>query len=109
MRFQKTKIVLSILIIFIVAACSSVKKIPPGEYLLTKNKFEFKEKNEVFKSELPNYVKQKPNSSFLGFLPLKLLLYNSVNPKFDTTFIEYSDLSKRRKSQNSLDSLLIKN
>lgn len=109
MRFQKTKIVLSILIIFIVAACSSVKKIPPGEYLLTKNKFEFKEKNEVFKSELPDYVKQKPNSSFLGFLPLKLLLYNSVNPKFDTTFIEYSDLSKRRKSQNSLDSLLIKN
>src|SRR5690606_9410154 len=44
-----------------------------------------------------------------GLFPIKLLLYNSVPAKFDTTFAEYYDLTKKRRTQESLDSLLQKN
>lgn len=109
MRFRTAKIILSLLILMFIIGCSAVKKVPDGEYLLTKNEFEYKGKEKPFSSNLPDYVKQKPNASLLGFLPLKLMLYNSVNPKFDTTFIEYNDLSKLRKNRRALDSLLVKN
>lgn len=89
--------------------CNAVKKVPDGEYLLSKNQFNYETKEKPFKSNLQNYVKQRPNSSFLNLLPLKLMLYNSVNSKFDTVFIEYNDLSKKLKNAHSLDSLLVKN
>lgn len=90
--------------------CSLTKKVAEGEYLLTKNKFEFENKEKPFKSEIPDYVKQKPNGSGLfGAFPFKLMLYNSVPTKFDEVFTEYYDLSNQRRNRNSLDSLLIVN
>jgi hypothetical protein len=87
--------------------CSLTKKVAEGEYLLTKNKFEFEGKEKPFKSEIPDYVKQKPNGSgFFGAFPFKLMLYNSVPAKFDEAFTEYYDLSKKKRNQHSLDSLL---
>nr|WP_246361570.1 BamA/TamA family outer membrane protein [Moheibacter lacus] len=94
----------------IVYSCNVTKKVPEGQHLLTKNEFKFEEKEKPFKSNLPDYVKQKPNGGALfGLFPLKLLLYNSVPAKFDTTFAEYYDLTKKRRTQESLDSLLQKN
>lgn len=108
MKYMKTKIVLFILSLTVLYGCSLTKKVPEGEFLLTKNKFEFKEKDKPFKSNLSDYVKQKPNGGgFLGAFPLKLMIYNSIPAKFDTAFIEYYDLSKIRRNQHSLDSLLI--
>lgn len=109
MKFRNAKIILFVLILLIAFGCSSVKKVPEGEYLLIKNDFKYEGKQKPFESNLPEYVKQRPNASFLGILPFKLLLYNSVSSKFDTTFIEYNDLTKHRKNNKSFDSLLVKN
>ncbi len=110
MRYLTAKIILFTIFLFIAYGCSTTKKIPEGEFLLTKNKFEFEGKEKPFKSGLPDYVRQRPNAGvFFGMLPLKLMLYNSVPAKFDTTFQEYFDLTKKKRNQQSLDSLLIKN
>lgn len=92
----------------LIYACSTTKKVPEGEYLLTKNKFEFTGKNKPYKSILEDYVKQKPNSSFLGILPIPLMIYNINEPILDTVFEEYYDLTKKNRTQHKLDSLLIK-
>lgn len=109
MKNINTKIVLFVVFTLIAAGCSTTKKVPEGEYLLTKNKFEFEGKDKPFSSEVPEYVRQRPNSAALGLIPLKLLMYNAVPSKFDTTFSQYNDLSRLRKTQESLDSLLVKN
>lgn len=110
MRFLGAKILLFIIFTLIVYSCSTTKKVPEGEFLLTKNKFEFEGKEKPFNSVLQDYVKQRPNGGALfGYLPLKLMLYNSVHEKFDTTFMEYYDLTKKKRTQKSLDSLLLKN
>src|SRR5690606_9025673 len=104
------KILLFASIFLIAYSCSTTKKVPDGQFLLTKNEYEFESKKKPFKSDLQDYVKQRPNSGALfGLLPLKLMLYNSVPAKFDTTFQEYYDLTKKKRNQESLDSLLVKN
>lgn len=109
MKNINTKIILFITFIWVILGCSTTKKVPQGEYLLSKSKFEFEGKEKPFKGTLPDYVKQKPNASILGLLPIKLLFYNSVGAKFDTTFIDFYDLSRKNRNQHALDSLLILN
>lgn len=110
MRYLTAKIILFTIFLLIAYGCSTTKKVPEGEFLLTKNEFEFEGKEKPFKSNLPDYVRQRPNAGVLfGMLPLKLMLYNSVPAKFDTTFQEYFDLTKKKRNQQSLDSLLTKN
>lgn len=109
MRYLTTKIILFIGFLLIVYSCSTTKKVPEGEFLLTKNKFEFDGKEKPFKSELQDYVKQRPNSKFLQVIPFQLLLYNMNPAELDTVFEEYYDLTQKKRTQESLDSLLIKN
>lgn len=110
MKYLTAKILLFASIFLIAYSCSTTKKVPDGQFLLTKNEYEFESKKKPFKSDLQDYVKQRPNSGALfGLLPLKLMLYNSVPAKFDTTFQEYYDLTKKNRNQESLDSLLVKN
>ncbi len=110
MKYLNAKIVLFVILLLITYSCNVTKKVPEGQHMLTKNEFEFEGKEKPFKANLPEYVKQRPNGgALLGLFPLKLLLYNSVPAKFDTTFIEYYDLTKKRRTQRSLDSLLTKN
>lgn len=110
MRFLNAKITLFLFLLLIVLGCSTTKKVPEGEFLLKKNEFNFEGKDKPFQSSLPEYVKQKPNGGgYLSFLPFKLMLYNLVSEKFDTTFTEYYDLTKKNRTQESLDSLLVKN
>ncbi len=89
-------------------ACSTTKKVPDGEYLLTKNSFEFEDKKESFDDELKNYVQQKPNKKQLLFMPLSLLLYNAANPKYDTLLNEYMTYPNEMRNQKLRDSLFIK-
>lgn len=93
----------------IVYGCSTTKKVPEGEHLLTKNKFDFEGKEKPFKSELQDYVKQRPNTQFLQIIPFQLLLYNMNPAELDTVFEEYYDLTKKKRTQESLDSILVKN
>lgn len=89
-------------------ACSTTKKVPDGEYLLTKNNFEFEDKKESFDEELKDYVQQKPNKKQLLFMPLSLGFYNMANPKYDTLLNEYMTYPSEMRDQKLRDSLFIK-
>lgn len=60
------------------AACSTTRHIPDGQYLLNKTSIRIEGDNdEVPKaSELNNYLRQHPNSRALSILPLRLYTYN---------------------------------
>lgn len=89
-------------------ACSTTKKVPDGEYLLTKNNFEFEDKKEFFDEELKDYVQQKPNKKQLLFMPLSLAFYNMADPKYDTILNEYMTYPSEMRNQKLRDSLFIK-
>jgi hypothetical protein len=89
-------------------ACSTTKKVPNGEYLLTKNNFEFEDKKEFFDDELKGYVQQKPNKKQLLFMPLSLGFYNMANAKYDTILNEYMTYPSEMRNQKLRDSLFIK-
>lgn len=92
----------------LICACSTTKKVPDGEYLLTKNSFEFTDKKEFFDAELKDYVQQKPNKKTLFLFPLGLMFYNAANPKYDTLFNEYMTFPREMRNQQLRDSLFIK-
>jgi hypothetical protein len=57
------------------ASCAPTKYVPEGSYLL--NKVEIKtDAGEVDKSELKEYIRQNPNSYFLGIFRIQLGIYN---------------------------------
>lgn len=88
-------------------ACNVTKKVPDGEYLLTKNKFEYTD-GKVFSDEIPDLVAQKPNKKTLFVLPLGLIFYNRANPKYDTILKEYMTYPKEMRNQKLRDSLFVK-
>ncbi|MDF2931890.1 MAG: hypothetical protein K0R36_1221 [Chryseobacterium sp.] len=102
------KIISFATVVGLLYACSTTKKVPDGEYLLTKNKFEFDDKKEFFDEELKDYVQQKPNKKQLLFVPLGLLLHNAANPKYDTLFSEYLTYPSEMRNQKLRDSLFVK-
>ncbi len=59
-------------------ACSTTRHIPEGDYLLRRSTIEVTDQGEDVpkSSELTNYLRQRPNSRALGFLPLRLYTYN---------------------------------
>lgn len=98
------------ILVWFVYACNSTKKVPQGEYLLTKNNFEYTDKGS-FKSRIPDFVSQKPNKkSLISFntLPISLYFYNWANPKYDTILKEYMTFPRQMRTQKLRDSLFIK-
>lgn len=89
-------------------ACSTTKKVPDGEYLLTKNNFKFEDKKQFFDEELKTYAQQKPNKKQLLFMPLSLWFYNAADPKYDTVLNEYMTYPSEMRNQKLRDSLFIK-
>ena len=72
------------------SACSAVKRVPEGEYLLVKNKFQITgDEKGLDKTELKEIVKQQPNKRILG-IRFHLTMYNWPNP---------DKLEKRRDKQ----------
>lgn len=107
--FQKYHIFISFATIaFLFYACNATKKVPEGEYLLTKNNFIY-EDGKVHEDELPNHVSQKPNKKTLLVLPIPLTFYNLANPKYDTILNEYLSYPSEMRDQSLRDSLFIKN
>ena len=94
-------------VMLVLYACSTTRKVPDGEYLLTKNNYEF-DGEKVYADEIPDYVSQKPNKKQLFFLPIRLGLYNSTNPKYDSILNEYSTYPSEMRNQKLRDSLFIK-
>lgn len=95
-------------VVGVLYACSTTKKVPEGEFLLTKNNFQFEDKKEFFDEELKDYVQQKPNKKQLLFMPLGLLLHNAADPKYDTLFSEYLTYPSEMRDQKLRDSLFVK-
>ena len=98
MRNIATKISLFILIGIIISACNTVKRVPDGKQLLTKNTILVngkKENNETIADQLY----QNPNSSILGYR-LRLNLFNLAkkNPDsvYQSKFIKNPEKYKRK-------------
>ncbi|HEY4540410.1 MAG TPA: hypothetical protein VIG94_10420 [Faecalibacter sp.] len=117
---MRKKITANIALIYsltvILSGCSMTEKVPDGEYLFVKNKFEYdqddpdiKKKQKIVGEDLSSYVKQKPAGKFLGFFPLWQWVYNWAPAKFDQTFEEYYREDQSKRNQKLLDSLLVKN
>lgn len=85
MRKISTKIVAFILIAIFISACNSVKRVPNGKKLLTKNEIIVNEK-PIKDENIFNQLYQKPNSTLIGGYKLRLNLYNLANPNPDSTF-----------------------
>ncbi|MGZ5210957.1 MAG: translocation and assembly module lipoprotein TamL [Kaistella sp.] len=88
-------------------ACSTTKKVPDGEYLLTKNNYRF-EDGKILDDEVPNYVSQKPNRKQLFLFPIGLWMYNATDPKYDSILNEYMTYPSEMRDQKLRDSLFIK-
>ena len=98
MRNIATKISIFILFVVIVSACNSVKRVPLGKMLLTKNTIVANGKKEK-DEEIVNQLYQKPNSTLLGYR-LRLNLFNlaSTNPDsiYKAKFIKNPEKYKRQ-------------
>lgn len=83
MKKISTKIAFILIAIFI-SACNSVKRVPNGKFLLTKN--EIFENNKLISDEITfNQLYQKPNSTIFG-IPFLLLIHNWAHPNTDSTY-----------------------
>ena len=74
MRIKKIFFTIPVLSIFLFA-CSPVRHVPEGKYLLVQN--EIKTDTSILAKDLfQKYLKQKPNRKILGFIRFHLGLYN---------------------------------
>ena len=88
-------------------ACSTTKKVPDGEYLLTKNDFKY-EDGKILSDKIPSFAAQKPNKKTFFLFPLGLLAYNAANPKYDSILTEYMTYPNEMRNQKLRDSLFVK-
>ncbi len=95
------------IILLVLYACSTTKKVPDGEYLLTKNNFRY-EDDKAHSDEIPGYVSQRPNKKQLFLFPVGLWMYNAANPEFDSILNEYMTYPSEMRDQDLRDSLFIK-
>ncbi|TDD99215.1 translocation and assembly module lipoprotein TamL [Flavobacterium cellulosilyticum] len=84
MKKISTKIATFILIGIIISACNTVRRVPDGKQLLTKNEI-LENGKKINKEEVELQLYQKPNSSILGYR-LRLNLFNIANPNPDSTY-----------------------
>ena len=99
-----SKIVLLFVTGSIIYSCSSVKKVPEGAQLLTKNTLLVNEK--IIKDErIESLLSQKPNSKLplIGF-PLRLSMYNMAKDKPDSLY--YAWLERKPNRRNNLAKFL---
>ena len=68
-------------LILLTFACSSTKRLKQDQYLLVRNKVKIANPvKEISSGTLQGFISQKPNSRFLGTVPIKLW-WNSIFPK----------------------------
>lgn len=97
----------SAILLLLIWSCSTTRKVPDGEYLLTKNRFQYEDKNSL-RNELPDYVLQKPNRRALWVFPFGLWFYNMSDYRNDTLLTEYFTYPADIRNQKLRDSLFVK-
>lgn len=78
------KIFILLILVIVISACSTTKVVPPGEFRLVDNKVIIlnSKKYPSFKaSDVKPYIRQKPNSYFIGHWNPLLYIYNWENGK----------------------------
>lgn len=95
------------MVVLFLYACSTTRKVPAGEFLLTNNSFKFQD-GKVFEDEVPDFVSQKPNKKALFLFPIGLWFYNSTNPKYDSILNEYLTYPSEIRNQKLRDSLFVR-
>ena len=106
--FQKYYLFFSSAItILFLYACSTTKKVPAGEFLLTKNNFIY-EDGKVHDDDVESHVAQKPNKKQLLIFPFGLWFYNATDPKYDSILAEYMTYPSEMRDQKLRDSLYVK-
>ena len=75
------------LLILLLSSCSNTKNLREKQYLITRSKIVFEDKNPGIEvSELHGLVQQKLNKKFLGFVRFKLWAYNRSVKKKDSKY-----------------------
>lgn len=72
---KKTVILLISFLVVVLSGCNLTKKVPAGEYLLTKYHIKADVK-DIPQDQLKDYLRQTPNSTLFGLGPLRLTFYN---------------------------------
>ncbi|MHA7830412.1 MAG: translocation and assembly module lipoprotein TamL [Flagellimonas sp.] len=90
------------LLLLSILGCNTLKKVEEDELLLTKNTI-LVDDEKVTSSEVKGLIRQKPNSSVLGY-PLKLNLYNLAKENPDSSFQDW--LHRKEKREKRLNNLL---
>jgi len=91
-----------LLLLLCILGCNTLKKVEEDELLLTKNTI-LVDDESVNSSEIKGLIRQKPNSSVLGF-PLKLNLYNLAKENPDSSYQDW--LHRKEKREKRLNNLL---
>ncbi|WP_318309761.1 translocation and assembly module lipoprotein TamL [Flagellimonas crocea] len=91
-----------LLLLLSILGCNTLKKVGEDELLLTKNTILVNEE-KVKSSEIKGLIRQKPNSSVLGY-PLRLNLYNMAKENPDSSFQDW--LHRKEKREKHLNNLL---
>ncbi len=65
-----------LLLLVVLASCSTTKSVPEGEYLLNKTKIKVEDTKAVQADHLKSYLRQTPNTEVFGFWKLQLNVYN---------------------------------
>ncbi|MEL6975719.1 MAG: outer membrane protein assembly factor, partial [Bacteroidota bacterium] len=93
-----------LLLLLLVTACNTLKKVGDDELLLTKNTI-YADGEKVSGEDLRGLLAQKPNSHVLGY-PLRLNLYNMAKEDSDSLFLDW--LHRKEKREERLNRMLSK-
>ncbi|WP_378185484.1 BamA/TamA family outer membrane protein [Aquimarina sp. W85] len=104
MKHLLTKISFIALITVLISSCNTVKRVPDGKNLLTKNEI-FVDSIKTNDVKLYNQLYQKPNIKLVG-IPIRLHIYNLAKPKPDSAYQRW--LTKTPKREKRLINFLSK-
>lgn len=82
-------LIISFVIAIGFSSCNAVKYVPENEHLLTASTIFVNNKKNV-KTEITDYIVQRPNELVLG-IPLQLYLYNRADENFETDFDQWKE------------------
>lgn len=90
----------------LLGGCNTARRLRESEHLLVRNRIHVAGRARLHK-DLQHFLKQKPNSRFLGLLPLGLQVYNLIDPDYKNAVATWDETLSKTKAQR--DSLLRKN
>ncbi len=95
MKQPCSKIVLILIIAAIAVSCNAVKRVKPGDYLLTKNTI-IVDGEEINDDQIYSQLAQRTNTKVFG-VPFSLHIYNFAKEYPDSTYMAWLERKENRK------------